>query len=266
MKRIVPFNNVLEFNTDVCEITAISLEHNINIGNDVISGTFFISGDYKITDGDIKRENFNFELPFDIALGRKYDSDTLVVDIDDFRYELIQRNKLKVNIDLYIDGEEIIFDEVNDERAEENIESLEPEPVNIIKHMDLEEELNNDTQVDLDNLADTTSRDEILDNILNDSVEEIEKEEKEINIVNNNDNYNDNDNDNDNENTNDIDIFSGFNEDENYVTYHVYRVSSGDTIDSIAEKYGVTKEDIANYNDISDIKEGDKLVIPANDK
>ena len=30
MKKIVPFNNVLDFNTDVKEITAISLEHEIN--------------------------------------------------------------------------------------------------------------------------------------------------------------------------------------------------------------------------------------------
>ena len=29
VKKIVPFNNVLTFNTDVCEITAISLEHEI---------------------------------------------------------------------------------------------------------------------------------------------------------------------------------------------------------------------------------------------
>ena len=30
MKKIIPFNNVLKFNTDVREITAISLDHNLN--------------------------------------------------------------------------------------------------------------------------------------------------------------------------------------------------------------------------------------------
>ena len=106
MKKIVPFNNVLTFDTDVCEITAISLEHEFKTTADAISGVFYITGEYKITDGELKREKFSFELPFDIALGCNYKLDTLVVDIDDFRYELIDSNKLKVNIDLYVDGEE----------------------------------------------------------------------------------------------------------------------------------------------------------------
>ena len=105
MKKIIPFNNILTFNTDVKEITAISLEHKIETEQDSISGTFYITGEYKITDGQLEKEKFNFELPFDIALGSNYNLDTLVVDIDDFRYELIDTNKLKVNIDLYIDGE-----------------------------------------------------------------------------------------------------------------------------------------------------------------
>ena len=105
MKKIIPFNNVLSFDTDVKEITAISLEHKINTKEDSIDGVFYISGEYKIIDGDINKEPFNFELPFDIALGANYNLDTIIVDIDDFKYELIDRNKLKVNIDLYLDGE-----------------------------------------------------------------------------------------------------------------------------------------------------------------
>ena len=105
MKKIIPFNNVLEFNTDVKEITAISLEHEIKEYPDMISGTFYISGEYKITEGLLEREKFDFELPFDIALTNNYRENTLIVDIDDFRYDLISDKKLKVNIDLYIDGE-----------------------------------------------------------------------------------------------------------------------------------------------------------------
>ena len=51
MKRIVPFNNTLEFSTDVNEITAISLEPEINKQKDIISGVFHIDGEYKITEG-----------------------------------------------------------------------------------------------------------------------------------------------------------------------------------------------------------------------
>jgi len=113
MKKIIPFNNVLEFSTDVKEITAISLEHEIKKYPDMISGIFYISGEYKITEGLLEREKFNFELPFDIALTNSYQKDTLLVDIDDFRYDLISDKNLKVNIDLYIDGEPI---EIPEER------------------------------------------------------------------------------------------------------------------------------------------------------
>ena len=122
MKKIVPFNNVLSFKTKVSEITSISLEHEIQKSGDAISGKFIIEGDYKNLIGDIETEKFSFELPFDIALGVRYERDNMVVDIDDFRYELIDSNRLKVNIDLYIDGdiipeeEEVIevFNETND--------------------------------------------------------------------------------------------------------------------------------------------------------
>ena len=107
MKKIIPFNNIVDFKTDVKEITAISLEHEIKKYPDMISGVFYISGEYKITEGLLEKEKFNFELPFDIALTNNYEIDSLLVDIDDFRYDLISDKKLKVNIDLYIDGEEI---------------------------------------------------------------------------------------------------------------------------------------------------------------
>ena len=135
MKKIIPFNNVLSFNTDVKEITGISLENKINKEEDAIDGVFYITGEYKITDGDIKKEPFSFELPFDIALGSNYNLNTLIVDIDDFRYELIDRNKLKINIDLYIDGEII-------EPIEKPIvDETEPIPTKIEERLDLLDEM-----------------------------------------------------------------------------------------------------------------------------
>ena len=128
MKKIVPFNNVLNFDTDVYEITAISLEHDIKKAEDSLSGIFHITGEYKMTVGSVDNDKFSFDLPFDIALGCTYDLDTLDVDIDDFRYELIDNSKLKVNIDLYIDGEEkeanreddIVMEDVIETTREEN--------------------------------------------------------------------------------------------------------------------------------------------------
>ena len=222
MRKIVPFNNVLTFSTDVCDITAISLEHDINTTPDSISGTFFISGEYKITDGQLEKEKFNFELPFDIALGTNYNLDTLVVDIDDFRYELVDNNKLKVNIELSIDGEEVLIEEP--------------------------------TQIDIKEIDDRGD-DISMDNNENDLLNE---------MLDNNDVAIENENTNINNNTNSI--FNNFTDEEKYVTYKVYRVVDGDTLDSILSKYNLTKEELSKYNNELDIHPGDKLIIPYNDK
>lgn len=300
MKKIVPFNNVLNFNTDVREITAISLEHNINTQSDLISGTFYISGEYKITDGQLDRETFNFELPFDIALGSDYDRNTLVIDIDDFRYELIDRDKLKVNIDLFIDGE--VIEPIDNDYQERCIEAEElPEPIHITIDNDITNQLVNDTDNELnssetisefskiDDTSESLKEDAInQDNSLDisfesktdiekmteperiDLLEEMLSSNKEDNMNNTNNNQvveNNIDIENNNEITNNnVNIFGDFNEEEKYVTYRVYRVSEGDTIDKILEKYNVSKEELNNYNDITNINVGDKLIIPTNDK
>ena len=227
MKKIVPFNNILTFNTDVKEITAISLEHKIENTNDSVSGVFYISGEYKIIEGQLEKEKFNFELPFDIALGSNYKQDTLVIDIDDFRYELIENNKLKVNIDLYIDGE--IDEEKHEElkKIEKNNES-EPILTKIQERLDI--------------------LDEMISNIQKEEPTEEVKEETNIDI--------------DNTNINNNEVFNSFNEEEKFVTYRVYTTNETDTLDKIMEKYHITKEELSKYNSLEDIHPGTKIIIP----
>ena len=263
MKKIVPFNNVLTFSTDVCEITAISLEHDIKTDNDSICGTFFISGEYKITDGQLEKEKFKFELPFDIALGTFYDMDTLVVDIDDFRYELVERNKLKINIELYIDGVEkdLSVSDGDDELKEEEESILEydnqevvDEPIDIdIKEIDIP--MDNDEREYIDDRKGKENGEGEVD-LLSDMLDD---EGVNVNQIEIND-------ENVNENMSMNNIFNGFTGQEKYVTYRVYRVVDGDTIDKIMEQYSVTKEELAKYNNIEEIRPGYKLIIPYNDK
>ena len=241
MKKIVPFNNVLSFKTKVSEITSISLEHEIQKSDDAISGKFIIEGDYKNLIGDIETEKFSFELPFDIALGVRYERDNMVVDIDDFRYELIDSNRLKVNIDLYIDGD-IIPEEEKVIEEEEVID----EKRGILKEMD---EIEGDSRIDMDNdfLEDTI---DFSKNI----IEGINKEPMETEastIVNENNNIN---------------IFGNISDNETYATYKVYTVMDTDTIDGIISKYNISKELLGEYNNIEDIRSGDKLIIPSDEK
>ena len=58
-------------------------------------------------------------------------------------------------------------------------------------------------------------------------------------------------------------LFNQFNSDSDvFVTYNVFIVRNGDNIDSILDKYGITIDELKEYNDISDLKIGDKLIIP----
>lgn len=58
------------------------------------------------------------------------------------------------------------------------------------------------------------------------------------------------------------DLFSNLDNTETYTTYYVYIVKEEDTIDKIITRYSITKEDLEYYNDIADIKVGDKIIIP----
>ena len=227
MKQIIPFKKELLFKTKVSEITSISLEHNLSLKEaDLISGEFIITGDYKMTDASINREKFSFTLPFDIALDSRYDASSLIIDIDNFYYEVINNEFLKVNIDVYIDGEKIEEKEENFSKSEDDIPFIRLVP----------NKNNNLLEEDL-----------IKPNINYQKPTYFDLNEKETACTNNKDEFN---------------IFQDIDNSDTYVTYHVYIVKEGDTIDSILKKYEVKKESLSLYNDLENIKIGTKLIIP----
>ena len=57
-------------------------------------------------------------------------------------------------------------------------------------------------------------------------------------------------------------LFDNINIDETYNTYKICIVRENDTLEEILEKYNTTKETLELYNDISEIKLGDKIIIP----
>ena len=106
MRQIIPFKKELLFKTKISEITSISLEHTLRlVEDDLVSGEFHISGDYKMTEASINREKFYFTLPFEIDLDADYISDSVSIDIDNFYYEVVNDDSLQVNIDVFVDGE-----------------------------------------------------------------------------------------------------------------------------------------------------------------
>ena len=303
MRQIIPFKKELLFKTKISEITSISLEHTLRLVEDnLVSGEFHISGDYKMTEASINREKFYFTLPFEIDLDADYISDSVSIDIDNFYYEVVNDDSLQVNIDVFVDGEKkkVIPEEVAVE--EEVIDSSEE-----VKEVEKEDVRDEDIKIEEDDSKSSINDDidsnnsfiDVSNNIIDISCDDEKIIEDDSTSIISNDRQDDGqDSDNTNSNINDnreelekqvnyIEVpkvslediqdssvdnevinnnFNFFNTEnfgtDTYVTYYVYIVKEDDTIDSIIEKFNVSKEEIANYNDISEVKKGTKLIIP----
>jgi len=117
MKKVIPFKKDIIFNTNIGEINSISLEHFIEKQEGYeIKGYFVVSGDYRITEASINIDPFEYKLPFDISIDKKYEVENIEVDIDNFYYEVTNNKILSVNIELAVD---------NLEEKEERIEEVE---------------------------------------------------------------------------------------------------------------------------------------------
>ena len=207
MKKIIPFKKEIIFSNNILEITSISLENNLHKEKDnLITGNFIISGDYKIDNITKNTEVFNYEIPFDINIDEKYNIDNIVIDIEDFYYEIVNKQVMEVNIEVSID----------------KIEEIEL-PTRCIEKEDI-----------LENTIDLKDNQE---EIFKDIKQEDKKEEKDITQIFNN-------------------------SEETYKTYKVYIVKKEDTIEKILDQFKIKKETLSLYNNINEIKEKDKLIIP----
>ena len=234
MKQIIPFTKDIKFNTKIYEITSISLENTLTIEeNNNVDGEFIVSGEYKMNDSSINSEPFIYGLPFDITLDEDYDTDKLKIDVDDFKFEIINEEILRVNIDVLIEGTLI-------EKESEKEEKLEPDVI-IDARKQTEETTNISKNLIIKEENEMTEEKDLFKEI----------ETKASPVLNQTE---------DNKVTS---IFENFNStDEKYISYYVHIVRQNDTIDSISSKYKVSIEDIKEYNDIDQITLGNKIIIP----
>jgi len=234
MKKIIPFKKDIIFKTNISEITSISLENTLSSsGDNAITGDFTVSGEYKIADESIHTETFSYDLPFDIHMDEKYDLSHAIIDVDDFYYEIINNNVLSVNIDVVID------------KLEEILIPTELEEVVIPRENILEE----DGVFTLDETLETNmeKNEQVRCIELEDNMNEIPIKTADAQIPSEITSLFDN-----------MDSSS-----ETYKSYKVYILREGDDLEFIMEKYATTKEIIEQYNDLKDLKIGDKIIIPS---
>ena len=114
-----------------------------------------------------------------------------------------------------------------------------------------EEELKVNVDITLDNLIDRLD----IESIRNPEDREIEilKElDNEIEIPE--------------EKVTEVDSIFTDNDKKEYSTYYVYIYRDGDTIEYLLDKYGISREDLENYNDLSNISVGSKVIIPCSNE
>lgn len=236
MKKIINFDKIIEFPSMIGEVTSISLDENLKFKDESnIVGKLIVKGTYKRTEASRLEEDFYYELPTEIILTEKIDISTASIEIDDFYYEIENEDSINCHIILLINGMEIVDIEEKDE--EEKIELKEHK----IKVEKIEEE-KEERECDGDA-----------------SFQEYEEEyiEPEKEIVNENKKVTEEEN-------NDVgSLFTSLKDsEETFSTYLVYIMRKEETLESIISKYNTNKEVLEQYNDLSNITVGSKIIIP----
>ena len=293
MKKIIPFHKEIPFKTNLEEITSISLEHTIHPDGNKVSGDFIVSGEYKISDHSNCVESFSYELPFENEFPN-CNLDKAVIDIHDFYYEIINSSILTVHIELCVQN--IIEDpiivkiepeeemkvpekEVEEEKIEALVrEKMEEKGPDALEHIEREiqdlfdkevvseavtepvletikeegvnmEEVKEEPVFEEKNIKEeipSTDKKEVV-SVMNEKVKEVEEAE-EI----------------ERENYDKIDeILEQMDTKETYATYKIYIVRENDSLETILEKYDTTRDALSMYNDLSELKIGDKIMIPS---
>ena len=241
MKRIISFEKKLEFPSMVGEITSISLEHTLQFINpSAIEGSFLVSGTYKLTEASCIEDKFEFKIPTEILLNEHLDTETTKIEIDDFYYEIENDENLICYIDVLVEGVEEI------DVKEENSKELVKEEQQIVEKPQKQDSRECDGDLSQDSYD---IKEDIIEKAQEEIIEELieEKEMKEENNLN----------------EEQPSLFSSLRDDEDtFATYSVYILRQDETIQTIIDKYKVTKEDLEDYNDLTNVTIGSKIIIP----
>ena len=248
MKSIIPFTKELDFKTKVSEITSISLEREFEVNETSIEGSLYVSGDYKSHEVSANVTPFNFKIPFTIEIPDNLVEESITLEISDFAYEMEENSKIKVSIELELSGEE----KDEEEEPEEEVTPVEVDSEEIVKM--LEEESEKEKEEERKEQEDLPQ-------------EEIAKEKEETREAKEKIEEKETREETDEEMTSENVIITGAsNTPDEYTTYHIHIVKEGETIETICTMYNSNLALLNDYNDLSEVTKGTKIIIPENDE
>lgn len=227
MKSIVPYTKEIQFESKLAEICSISLEHEMSINDSEIEGNFIVSGEYKSHEVSVNKESFFYKLPFSVDVTDNIIKESIDFEITDFTYDIVDEDKLRVDIEF-------------------SVTAMEEEKV----------ELDREALVDEVNELFFEEKEDTLDDVIIN--EEIALSKETIDYI-------DDDTRLDQESA-DLILNSASNKDDEYTTYFIHLVKPGDTIESIVATYKTDISIIKKYNMIDSINVGDKIIIPSLDE
>lgn len=227
------------FKDSIFEITSISVEHDEDINGSNLEGDFIISGDYRLHEISINKEDFSFKLPFTHEIRSNVNLDTVNLEITDFTYELNNNDELHVHIEYIVSGEQSLIEFADEKDLNEFLNKTDAEVVDLTEDEPRFKEISKEEILNIP--AEDYKKEE-----KEEPKEEI-KEDKPSEISTNN-------------------IIGSINADETYVKYHVHTVMQNDTLEGILDKYKITLTELKKYNTFEALEVNMKLVIPENEE
>ena len=235
MKKIISFEKRIEFPTMIGEVTSISLEHDLKfIDESTIEGMFTVNGTYKLTEASRIEEPFTYELPAEIILGEKIDIPGSKIEINDFYYEIENDYNLICYIDVQVEGVEVVeIEENTNQEPESEMISSPPQLEEITLKIEKIDSMEEDRECDGEYQEEQISERENEEIMIPETKEMVKS------------------------------LFENINDsEESYATYSVYILREEETITSLMTKYKTTKEELENYNDLTNLTIGSKIIIP----
>lgn len=231
MNCVIPYTKEILFKNKIAEISSISLEHEMSVNETELLGNFIVSGEYKSHELSVNKEEFSYTLPFSIDVTENIDLDTIDFSITDFSYEVINENTLKVFIEFSVVA------------SEKEVEETESEQI----FQDVSTALENKIELPEAIIEDFNNRDLVLE-------DKYDNEKDDESMIDAEERLNEADA------TTIMDSIN--NSDDEYALYHIHIVKEAETIESISSIYNSNIDLISEYNDLSNISVGDKLIIP----
>lgn len=261
MNCIIPFTKDIKFKTNICEILSISLENEYTLNDEELLGNFIVTGEYKSHEVSVNKEKFEHVLPFSVTLTTKINPESLDFNIEDFTYEVIDKNTLRVNIEYSVKAEDVkkeeeesvVFENVDERKSEEDFE-------NILEKFETKHQETSNEEKEKIVEVEPVSEDKIEEKVaLEDTASSEPEETMSVQARDSKPSEEERPLSEDEQETviNNVNI-----EDNTFVTYHIHIMKDQDTIDTVCNLYNINSNVLGEYNDLANVNAGDKLIIP----